>query len=177
MGLSEGFRVGDEFRGAFCYQMNIDDFPFGNIDVYGGVYVDEVISGEDSGLEGFLYAVHGVFHAPFFCPLLVLEPGTAVVDGDDDGTGEVYAFRFETHGAHKFFLGHPGIAAVTVYLVEGGCEIYRGIVALCSTEGSPDHRRRIGAGCEDGAGNSGLRMKFVDTVKKLFCLFHITYIR
>ena len=166
VGFAELFRVLDEFYGAFCYQVNVDDFSLGDVDVHGGVYMDKVISGQDCGLEGFLHAIHGVHYGPFLRPLLVLEPGTAVVYGNDDGAGEVDPFRFKTDQAAELLLGHAGITAVAVNLVEGGCEIDGGVVALCCAKGCTDDGGGVGACCENGAGNACLFLKLVNAVKK-----------
>ena len=110
--------------------MDVDDLALGDVDVHGRVHVDEVITGQDSRLEGFLHAVHGILDGPFLRPLPVLEPGAAVVDGDDDGAGEMHPLGLETDQPGELLLGHAGITAVAVDLVEGGCEVDGRIVAL-----------------------------------------------
>ena len=49
--LAELLHMGDKFHGAGCHKMNIDDFPLGDIDVYGRIHVDEVIAGKNCCLE------------------------------------------------------------------------------------------------------------------------------
>jgi len=123
-------------------------------------------------LEGLLHAVHRIVHRPLFGALPVLEPGAAVVYGNYYRAGEVVSFHLETDRAGERFLGHAGISAVAVYLVEGGCEVDGGVVALGGADGGPDDGGGVGACREDGAWNARLRVQLVDAVEKLFCFGH-----
>ena len=179
MFLAEALRVGDELHGTGCDYVNINDFPLGDVDVYGRVYVDEVVTGQHSGLERLLDTVHGILHAPLLRALTVLEPGAAMVDGNNDRAREVHPFCLETHGAHEIFLRHAGIAAVTVYLVEGGGKVDGRVVPLGGAQGGPDDGGRIGTGRENGTRDTRLFPQAVQFVEKILCLRHnaFKYIR
>ena len=152
--------------------MDVDDLALGDIDVHGGIHVDEVITGQHGRFEGFLHTVHGILDGPFLGPLPVLQPGAAVVDGDDDGAGEMHPLGLETDQPGELLLGHAGITAVAVDLVKGGCEVDGGVVALGGAQGGADDGGGVGARCEDGARNSGLLPQGVQFVKQFFCLRH-----
>ena len=153
--LTEFLYVVDEFHGTGSHHMDVDDFALGNIDIYGRIYVNEIVSGQNGGFKGFLDAVHGILDRPFLRALLVLEPGTAVVDGDDDGTGEMVALHFKRNQPGECRLCHAGVASVTVNLVERGRKIDGRIVALGSTDRGADDGCGIGAGRKDGAAHAG----------------------
>ena len=133
--------MGDEFHRAGGNHMDVDNLALRDVDINSGVYVDKVVSGENRSLERLLHAVHRIFHAPLFRALLILEPGTAVVDCNNHRTGKVHTLRLKTYKAAELFLGHAGVTSVAVYLIEGCSEVDGGIVSLCSAQGCPDNGR------------------------------------
>ena len=177
LALAEGLGVGDQLDGAGRDDMDVDDFALRDVDVDGRVDVDEVVSGENRGLKGFLDAVHGVFGGPFLRALTVFEPGAAVVDGDNDGTGEVHPLGLETDEAGEVLLRHARIAAVAVDLVEGRREIDGGVVALGGAQAGADDGRGVRAGRENGARDACFRPEGVNAVEEIFGFCHnILYI-
>jgi hypothetical protein len=166
--LAEIFHMGDQFHRSGSHQADVDGFALGDVDVHGRIHVDEVVAGQDRGLEGLLDTVHGVLDGPFLGALLVLEPGSAVVDGHDDGTGEVDTLHLKADHPGEFRLRHARVTAVAVDLVERGGEIDGSVVTLGGADGSADDGRGVRAGREDGAAHAGLFLELVDPVEQLF---------
>ena len=170
--LAETLHVGDQLHRSGGHQADVDGLALGDVDVHGRIHVDEIVAGQDSGLEGLLDTVHGVLDGPFLGALLVLEPGAAVVDGHDDGTGEMDTLHFEADHPGEFRLGHARVTAVAVDLVERGGEIDGSVVTLGGADGGADDGRGVRAGRENGAAHAGLFLELVDPVEQLFGFRH-----
>ena len=137
--FAEVLGVEDEFNGTFYNYMNIDDLSFGQEDIHGRIDVNEVVSGEDGSLVAFLDTFHSTLGIPAFDGLLVLEPRSAVVDSHHIRAGIVYGSGFACKNLRELSLGHAGVTAVAVHLIEGGGEIDRRVVTLGGAERCLDY--------------------------------------
>ena len=169
---AEPLDMGDQLDGAGDHQMDADDLPLRHENIHRGIDVDQVVTGQHGGFERPLHAVHGLLGRPALDGLPVLEPRTAVVDGDDGRTRIMDGLGLETRHAYEVGRRHPRIASVHVDLVQGRGEIDRGVVAACGAECGLRHGHRIGAHSEDGAGNPRLAGDPADGFEQLFGFFH-----
>ena len=62
--LAETLHVGDQLHRSGGHQADVDGLALGDVDVHGRIHVDEIVAGQDSGLEGLLDTVHGVLDGP-----------------------------------------------------------------------------------------------------------------
>ena len=132
--LAEILGMLDEFYRAFYHHMDVDDLTFRQEDIYGRVNVDQVITGEDSGLVTLLHAVHSALGVPALDTLFVLEPRTSVVDSYYVRTGVMNSRCLTGKNLRELSLRHAGVTAVAVHLVQSRREIDRRVVTFRCAE-------------------------------------------
>src|SRR5215217_164108 len=123
--LALGFGVLHELHGALDDNPHVQRLASRETWVYGGVYVEQRVTGLQAGGHRALHFVHGFGKLEFGLGMGILEPGTAVVQAGVEGRAAP-VFLGECAHAGDVPLGGPSsVSAVTVDLIKGGGEQHR----------------------------------------------------
>ena len=175
--FAEILDMGDQFDRPCGDHFDVDDFAFGQEAVHGRIDVDQFVAGQQRRLIGALDPFHRLLVRPHFEGLDIFEPGSAMVDAGQERSGVVVAGGFHLHHADEVFLGHAGIAAVAVNLVERGGKQDRRIVAFGGAEGRLDDCWRVRADGKEGHRLMTRRFQFPDTVQQSSQFGSLIYVR
>src|SRR5690606_41547822 len=107
--------------------------------VVGGVYIDQVIARVDSGFEGSFESAHALLETPLLLAMQILQPGSAMIDGNENGTIEVNELRFLAYASDKLFRCETRIPAIEIDLVQRSRELNRRIIPFRRSQSGTDH--------------------------------------
>src|SRR5215207_383983 len=131
--------------------------------VYGGVYVEQRVTGLQAGGHRALHFVHGFGKPEFGLGMGILEPGTAVVQAGVEGRSAP-VFLGECAHAGDVLLGGPSsVSAVTVDLIKGGGEQHRCPGSGCHIDRRLEHGVGVRANSEQRDRGISV-LKFLDSL-------------
>ena len=132
--LTEVLSVENQFYSTLSYYVNINDLTLWQEDIYGWIYVNQVVTSQDSCLITIFYTLHSALGIPTLLCLFVLEPWTSVVDCYNVWTSVMHSSCFTSQYLGKLRRSHTCVTTIGIHLIEGGSEVDRRVVALSSAE-------------------------------------------